>query len=147
MELIMNKQELEIAKKIAGIEGVHDKIIEAIKNQQRNHNHFLATTSTNSVSSPTVQSYESIYNPFDWSILGPLMLKYEVEPCYRYNEVAVWVESTWIKESFTDKSDIPRAMLECIIKSRENKLDELLKNKKNRWADGGEAMAGALAGM
>ena len=44
--------------------------------------------------------------------------KYEVEICYRHKEVAVWIESTWIKVEFKTKRSIPRSVIKCILKSK-----------------------------
>ena len=117
----MNKQELAIAKKIAEIEGVAVIINEAIAKQQLAYNNFMLNHCTSAVSSPTVQSFESIYNPFDWSILGPLMLKYKIGIAHLFHEVLIpsfnGIEPVTVK--FENESDIPRAILECIIKSQE----------------------------
>jgi hypothetical protein len=60
-----------------------------------------------------------MYNPFDWQILGSLMVKYEVSIdrlCER-----VYITQGWsnIELFFTGEDEIPLAMLECIIKSQE----------------------------
>ena len=59
------------------------------------------------------------FNPFtDLALTFKAMVKYECEICYRYKHVMVWVESTWIQASFKDESEIPHAIIECILKSQ-----------------------------
>jgi len=95
----MSKQELAIAKKIAEIEGVKSPTFRM----------------------PFDEYIGRHYNPFDWSILGPLMVKHEIEVDYvdssayiRSNESAY---KCWAL--FSCKEEVPRAILECIIKSQE----------------------------
>lgn len=98
----MNKEELEIAKHIAEIEGInviqHDTWLEEVG----------------------IKSGICDYNPFDWAILGPLSLKYEVETVYWLGAVSI-EHKTGDNYSidFNHKSAIPKAILECIIKSKE----------------------------
>lgn len=98
----MNKEQLEIAKRIAEIDGVtvHEKLNSIY--------YYLKPFSV------------AEYNPFNWSILGPLMVKYEVELSH-FNEYVYIADDNgddlfW--EFFKNKQDIPRAILECIIKSK-----------------------------
>jgi hypothetical protein len=116
----MNKSELEIAKKISEIEGVYDTICGAIEGQQARYDSFM-TNGTNAISTPNVQSFESIYNPFDWSILGSLIKKYEVS--IQHTIAYVFITQGWkdIEVSFDEDSGITleHAILECIIKSQE----------------------------
>jgi len=118
----MNEQELEIAKKIAEIEGVQ----------------VNKEFTTNCKTGKTVQclSYlpintnfiEEMYNPFNWSILGSLMVKYKVEILYAEEYVAILdgygEDLFW--EYFEDENDIPRAILKCIITSQDDLTGDIL---------------------
>jgi hypothetical protein len=101
--------DLEIAKRIAEIEG-----IEVFKEG----NHLLT---------PDDQGYFvrnnktcGYYNPFRWATLGPLMLKHNITPSMR-NLIVSTRSSTGRISIFRvkTKEEIPRAILECIIKSKE----------------------------
>ena len=107
----MNKVELEIAEKIAKIEGEwftvsRDGVPHVLLEFAESPKHPLPTH----------------YNPFNWSVLGPLMVKYEVAIDYINESVDIFEETTgnylcW--ELFEDESEIPAAILKCIIKSKE----------------------------
>jgi len=102
----MNKQELAIAKKIAEIEGI----------ELREHSHSLY--GFKSVYKPEGGIWQE-YNPFDWSILGPLMVRHKVG--ISYDNQFVFIDSSFDYSASYYKSDedLPRAILECIIKSQE----------------------------
>ena len=67
------------------------------------------------------------YNPFEWSLLGPLMVKHEVDTeffngansgCTRICKTKEQSISVVIGESyFDDKTGLPRAILECIVEA------------------------------
>lgn len=102
----MNKQELEIAKKIAQIEF-------------NSANYSIEMRSDCVVVRNLLRPEPYIYNPFDWPILGPLMVKYDVG-VHTESGLCVIEGVTGIYSSeFGLKEDIPRAILECIIKSQE----------------------------
>ena len=107
----MNKQQykehVQIARRIAEIEGVCDTI-------DRDGMPYQIVELLG-----VIAPFE--YNPFDWSILGPLMLKYDVclIPSVNsgFTNVSIGVnDSIWCGE----KEEIPLAILECIIKSKED---------------------------
>jgi hypothetical protein len=63
------------------------------------------------------------YNPLDWSILGPLMVKYGITIDYHCGYV--YMTQGWRGEvHFESKEDIPRAVCECILKSQGRYLNE-----------------------
>lgn len=108
----MNKEQLAIARKIAEIEGVEYRVdtdagvktVSTLKRWVEGNKKCCTWTE---------------YNPFDWSILGPLMLKWEVSidrPCERVYVTQGWKE---LEINFSGESEIPQAILECIIKSQE----------------------------
>ena len=96
----MNKSELEIARKIAEIDG------KSVINVQG----FLKET---------VHDMLIDYNPFDWSILGPLIVEYFVciNTVFNYVFITTGIKRTEVH--FDHKSELPKAILECIIKSQE----------------------------
>ena len=98
----MNKEELAIAKRIAEIEGVKSPTFRM----------------------PLDEYVEKHYNPFEWGILGPLMVKYKVDNEHRNGVVAftIWLNdeaTTAVSIEAKSTEEIPRAILECIIKSQE----------------------------
>ena len=97
----MSKQELAIAKKIAEIEGVKSPTFRM----------------------PFDEYIGRHYNPFDWSILGPLMIKYKVTVnlvgSYYCAQVAYNGVGTCENNSLGYSPSLPCAILECIIKSQE----------------------------
>ena len=99
----MNKQELTIAKKIAEIECLDTKICEL------DGVTFLAH----------IKPCWTEYNPFDWSVLGLLMLKYVVSINSRDRFVEINTDKIECWVDFSAKEGIPHAILECIIKSKE----------------------------
>lgn len=104
----MNKEELEIAKKIAEIEGV-----ELVEHKggflYKNRNGYMF------VNGVTMEWY----NPFDWSVLGPLSVKYEVS--IQHTLSYVFITQGWhdVEVHFENKDEIPHAILKCIIKAKE----------------------------
>lgn len=60
------------------------------------------------------------YNPIeDWQILGPLMVKYEVEIHYDYNNCVRYVNGFEVGQCLIEsKAGISRAIVECILKSK-----------------------------
>lgn len=100
----MNEQELEIAKKIAEIEATD-----------------VSLRFNNLYYSETAYGFIKEYNPFNWSILGSLMVKHKVEILYAEEYVAILdgygEDLFW--EFFEDENDIPRSILECIITSKD----------------------------
>lgn len=111
----MNKEELEIAKKIAEIEGL-DLVDVVFGCGTKKAFTFLDGR------------MDKMYDPFDWSILGPLMVKHKVHLDHIYKSTSTWsgtMESCGRVASIDFKSEqqIPRAILECIIKSKEKQND------------------------
>jgi len=104
----MNKQELEIAKKIAGIDGVEV--------EQYNDKLMISVNLKYCFAEYTPKEY----NPFSWSILGPLMVKYEIE--VDFVDSSVYIRSNEMSYKywalFSCKEEIPSAILKCIIKSQ-----------------------------
>ena len=114
----MNKQELAIAKKIAEIESVElTKQISTVPETGEEVEWY----SVSDVSS--LAEYEELYDPFNWSILGPLMVKYKVIPDFNFNSAVVVNYDTQLSfEVYShDESEesMKQAILECIIKSQE----------------------------
>lgn len=110
----MNKEQLEIAKKIAEIDGVKVHTLSYI-------NRLVIETHAD-VGPDYIE-----YDPLSWSILGPLMVKYHVTPDYSGNAMYIIDENTNESSTgilsaayFKDEDGIPQAILECIIKSKEN---------------------------
>ena len=103
----MNKEELAIAKRIAKIEGIEPWW----DNSDGDTKHYI-TDSAGGV---------GIYNPFGWPVLGPLMVKHEVSPSYANGVYLceMWTGGVRYATSCLGKQEIPRAILECIIKSQE----------------------------
>lgn len=65
------------------------------------------------------------WNPLtDWALLGPLMVKYHVEVVYDYKECSVFKDNgeplliAAATTHFNNDSQLPRAILECIIKAK-----------------------------
>ena len=110
----MNKQELAITKKIAEIEG---------REWRTDKEAGVITVSTmnrwNEGGIKCCSWYE--YNPFDWSILGPLMKKYEVSVQHAIEYVFITQGWKDIEVSFDGEEPLglERAILECIIKRQE----------------------------
>jgi hypothetical protein len=105
----MNKQELAIAKKIAEIEGVDVKFIcGRLCEMHMDGNEHLPC---------------AYYNPFDWSILGPLMVKHKVIPDFNFNSAVVVNYDTQLSFEVDahdeNEESMKQAILECIIKSQE----------------------------
>lgn len=96
----MNK--LEISKKIAEIEKVDTRDVQV---------------------GSLIFPFTMKYNPFDWSILGPLMFKYEVDISHYTGWASISSDCTGedaiVSEYFGDIEGAPMAILECIIKSKE----------------------------
>jgi hypothetical protein len=61
------------------------------------------------------------YNPLTkWSLLGPLMLKYEIEISYDNGFAVIHrknVKAWGVTAIKSDKAGIPRAILECIVEA------------------------------
>ncbi len=56
----------------------------------------------------------------DWRLLGPLMVKYRVEIDYLDSGCSIWHQHLIIvkgKSVFKSESEIPRAIILCILKS------------------------------
>ena len=90
----MKLTDLELCKKIAEIEGVN---LHEIMCGDRN----VLLFSENA----------EFYNPFDWSLLGPMMIKYEVS----VNFQRMTIENEVHRFDFCDINDLPRAILEFIV--------------------------------
>ena len=104
----MTKSELEIAKQIADIECVKAVAI------------FEGTESLESLIYQNDDGKYVGYNPFEWSILGPLMVKYKVELDFYCMYVQIYNGSNnYPVVDFELQKDIPRAILECVIKANE----------------------------
>ena len=105
----MNEDELAIAKRITEIEG----LIVTVKICKGDDEYWMQARKPG--------YYNGDYNPFNWSILGPLMVKHDIEISYFYNYVYIndGNDDDLYWEYFKNKSDIPRAILECIITSKE----------------------------
>jgi hypothetical protein len=105
----MNKVELEIAKRIAEIEGYdftfsRGCVPYVLKEYMESPEHPLPT----------------YYNPFDWAILGPLMIKYSVGHDAFFSEIySISNSGAYTEIKYGSNEEIPRAILECIIKSKE----------------------------
>ena len=112
----MNKQELEIAKKIAEIEGIEltKQISTAPETGEEAEWYSVSDASS-------LAEHEELYNPFSWSILGPLMVKYDVEPSYHNTkliDIRICGGAGISAVTCKTKGEIPSAILECIIKSQ-----------------------------
>jgi hypothetical protein len=105
----MNKQQLEIAKKIAEIEGV--SVIDW-KEEWSINTLYESDKWGNGICE---------YNPFDWSILGPLMVKYGVEIIKPFvdDEMRRIFIARDIGITAKNNEEITQAILECVIKSQE----------------------------
>jgi hypothetical protein len=115
----MTSEELEIAKKIAEIEG-YKAAIKKFKSDAYEcgyHAHVYLYENPNGRG-----FWCNTYNPFDWSILGPLMFKYEVDVSHYSGWASVASEYTdrtpIAQEYFGDLDGAPMAILKCIIKSQ-----------------------------
>lgn len=102
----MKPEEIEIAKKIAEIEGVELKVFKHSLYGER----WLYQPKG---------KIRQEYNPFDWAILGPLMLKYGV--LINYCSGSVYMsnpfEYRFFVVKFSCKDEIPLAILKCIIEA------------------------------
>ena len=100
----MKLTDLELCKNIAEIEGINTF-------ENRGLHGFQLTRR---------DSYEQ-YNPFYWSLLGPLMVKYEVCICRYYDMAYILSDETdgehKVKVSFSVNGDVGRAILECIVEA------------------------------
>ena len=98
--------DLELCKKIAEIEGVPIDCIDCIDGE------WLGIHGKYDIEE---------YNPFEWSLLGPLMVKYEVCICRYYDMAYILSDETdgehKVKVSFSVNGDVGRAILECIVEA------------------------------
>lgn len=100
----MEYTELELNKMIAELEGV------------KTHLSLLADCELiNTIS-------YGVYDPVkDWRLLGPLMVKYKVSVFYPVKVISIASEFSGkppaARVDYKDKSEIPRAIIMCILKS------------------------------
>ena len=92
----MKLTDLELCKKIAEIEGVPIDCIDCIDGE------WLGIHGKYDIEE---------YNPFDWSWLGPMMIKYEVS----VNFQRMTIENEVHRFDFCDNNELPRAILEFIV--------------------------------
>tara|TARA_R110002020_G_scaffold469317_1_gene694274 strand:+ start:52 stop:381 length:330 start_codon:yes stop_codon:yes gene_type:complete len=106
----MEYTELELNKMIAELEGVkwHE-----FKNVSKTRVWLCTEYNSDADDWPE-------YNVLtDWNLLGPLMFKYEVEIHYDYNNCVRYVSGVEVGQFlFKNKSEIPRAIIMCILKSK-----------------------------
>jgi hypothetical protein len=102
----MKYTDLELNKMIAELEG-------AVECQINTKGYLTAV-----FDSLTVFGYNAVEN---WSTLGPLMVKYKVEPDYCDCDCSIWSENQIDANStvkFESESEVPRAIIICILKSK-----------------------------
>ena len=108
----MTEQELGIAKKIAEIEGVE---IQCDRDDSGNLTSVYEPADDN--------GWCNVYNPFCWSMLGQLLVKYKVTVnlvgSYYCTQIAHNGIGTCEDNSLGYSPSLPSAILECIIKSQE----------------------------
>jgi len=110
----MTEQELGIAKKIAEIEGFNASIIHKMGDPLLDF--AVHIESPSDFREPKVWFKE--YNPFCWSILGRLMVKYGVSLLKEGGYYKVVPEGMAFSIDCLPKN-LEQAILECIIKSQE----------------------------
>ena len=104
----MNEVELQIAIQIAAIDGVRYELTE------NGNGPILLMT----IEDPAC-TYNEVYNPFEWDVLGPLMHKYGLAvECHDNKPDGRVYISNGKRFCFSDIDDFPRAVLECIIHSK-----------------------------
>ena len=92
--------DLELCKKIAEIEGVPIDCIDCIDGE------WLGIHGKYDIEE---------YNPFEWSLLGPLMVKYKVVVSYSFGYVSA--DYGINRYFYGETSELPRAILECIVET------------------------------
>ena len=92
--------DLELCKKIAEIEGVPIDCIDCIDGE------WLGIHGKYDIEE---------YNPFEWSLLGPLMVKYKVVVSYSFGYVSA--DYGINRYFYGEVSELPRAILECIVEA------------------------------
>lgn len=96
--------DLELCKKFAELEGV-----ELVESFGKLHD------------ASKLGKYGSEYNPItDLALNCAARDKYKVEIDYSLGNVAIYFPITFDEVNFENNKDIPRAVLECILKSRAN---------------------------
>ncbi|MDB4261440.1 hypothetical protein N9878_01095 [bacterium] len=62
--------------------------------------------------------YTETYNPItDLDLNCMLRDKWEVNITYHHNQVAIWIETTWITVEYKCKTEISRAVCECVLRA------------------------------
>ena len=97
----MKLTDLELCKKIAEIEGVPIDCIDCIDGE------WLGIHGKYDIEE---------YNPFEWSLLGPLMVKYKVVVSYSFGYVSA--DYGINRYFYGEVSELPRAILECIVEAK-----------------------------
>jgi len=107
---------LQVAKAIAELEGVEVEEVQYYGSAHGGEDYPVLLRVRRGV-------HGERYDPLDWSILGSLMVKYEVEVDY----IGMWTDIAYIGAKgivkhhepikFESKEDIPRAVCECILKA------------------------------
>jgi hypothetical protein len=104
----MNKEQLEIAKKIAEIEGITlfekgEHLLTPDRNGYMSHNRITCDW----------------YNPFDWSVCGKLLEKYwitvNISGSYYCTQSAFKGIGTCEDDSLGYSNHLPTAILQCVI--------------------------------
>jgi hypothetical protein len=104
--------DLELEKSIAEIEGI--EVSESVMMLRGNP----IPTGRGLITDEYIE-YDPLTN---WLLLGPLMLKYEVQISYDSGFAVIHrknVKAWGVTAIKSDKAGIPRAILECIIKANE----------------------------
>lgn len=104
---------LDLNKMIAELEGVH------YMETRYEKDNFLAIVAENDFTG-TPPEMIGKYDPLtDWSLLGPLMVKYKVEINYHAECCSIYDSLNMVAYTVTiEKSEIPRAIIICILKSK-----------------------------
>lgn len=100
----MMKKDLELNKRMAEIAGLP------------NH---LSTCGKFVMVKPNLRRIE--YNPVkNDALCHKYMIEYEVQPCYQSNTVTIYNNHGIVlsRVDFTDKTQINRAIIECIVESK-----------------------------
>ena len=100
----MKLTDVDLCKKIAEIEGTNVSLSVMTLGKEQ------IPTGRGLVDENFVQ-----YGPFDWSLLGPLMVKYKVVVSYSFGYVSA--DYGINRYFYGEVSELPRAILECIVEA------------------------------
>lgn len=120
----MTPKQIKRAKRLAEILGMYDSTLELMSTLESKH-HEYARNATGSAPNPyRIKTFEEIFQPEqDKALLWDLQVKYGVQINMHYYQCVIidypssdWGDTEIAGFSFKNESEIPAAIIDCVIK-------------------------------